>query len=97
MRSENNYVDLLAMLTSAADFQFRREIPIGHILKQSIHKLDEEVFCLDHSSGWTAPIISFLKDEMLPKAQKLQHIDITHSSESSYTKNHIPDCITIPI
>jgi len=96
MRTEN-YVDLLAMLTSAVDFQFRREIPIEHILKPSIHKLDEEVFCLDHSSGWTDPIISFLKDEMLPKAQKLQHIDTTHSSESSYTKNHIPDCITIPI
>ena len=66
------------MLASAADFQFRREIPAEYILKPRIHKSDEEVLHLDAFLGWRDPIISYLKNETLSddkaKAQKLHHL-----------------------
>ena len=36
-RSENNHTDFLANLRSAVEHQFRREIPVEHIAKTSIH------------------------------------------------------------
>jgi len=84
------------MLASAVDFQFRREIPIEHIAKPSIDKLDEEVFHLDH-------IFPQRQNKTLPKdkveSQKLQHIATRYIliREFLCKKNHIPDCITIHI
>jgi len=68
-RFKNSYADSLSTLASAVDFQFRREIPVENIQKSSIHKPDEEVLRLDSSPGWRDPIISFLKDRMLPRDQ----------------------------
>ena len=65
-RSEYSHVDSLAILASAINFQFRCEIAVKHILKLSIHKLDEEVLYLDLSLGWREPMINFLKDRILP-------------------------------
>ena len=68
-RSENNHADSLTTLASIVDFQFGREIHVKHISKPSIHKPGEEVLRLDSSPGWRDPIISFLKDRMLPRDQ----------------------------
>ena len=75
LRSENNHADSLTTLAIVVNFQSRPKIPVEDIKKPSIHNPDEEVLWLDLSLGWRDPIISFLKDGMLPddkaKAQKL--------------------------
>jgi len=65
-RSEYSHADSLAILAAAINFQFRCEIPVKHFLELSIDKPDEEVLYLDLSLGWREPIISFLKDWILP-------------------------------
>ena len=76
-RSANNHVESLANLGAATKFQFRREIPVEHIINSSIQQLTGEVLCLDTSPGWS-PIIAYLKDGTLPddiiEARKLQHL-----------------------
>ena len=67
-RSENSHADSLVTFALAIDFQFRHEIPIEHISKPSIHKLDKEVFRLVHHGGGISSYLS-LKMERSPKTR----------------------------
>jgi len=96
-RSENSHANSQAMLVSAVDFQFRREILIEYILKLSIYKSDEEVLRLDTSLGSRDPIVAYLKEGTLPgdkiKAQKLQHLATRYILLGDLlTKSLIPKC-----
>ena len=60
------------------EFQFRRKIPVEYIVKPNIQRSGGEVLCLDTSPKWRDPIITYLKDGVLPddrvEAQKLKHL-----------------------
>ncbi|CAI9782283.1 unnamed protein product [Fraxinus pennsylvanica] len=74
-RSYNSHTDALAKLTSSRDSELLTVVPIEHLARPWI-EVSETVMWIESAPLWMKPIISDLKDQVLPhqkeEAQKLR-------------------------
>ena len=64
-REENMEVDVLAKLTSA-DKMVDNQIKVQYILSIYIPEVNQ----IDRVANWTTPIMSYLKDRLLPRIKR---------------------------
>jgi hypothetical protein len=70
IRDLNGHADALASLASAVAPELRRIISVGVQSLPSIGEVINEVCSVDQSLSWMSPILTYLKDDILPADRK---------------------------